>query len=112
LALPTERYGLNVFQRFFEQVIELCLNVRLVWGKELYFDGSKIRANAAIDGLVDRATWNVVGCGKSIVPKTLRWCGMSRPSLEARAHGQSWHQSQASQSRLGPGVPTQSPFGL
>lgn len=33
------------------------MKANLVWGKELYFDGSKIQANAAIDGLVDRATW-------------------------------------------------------
>jgi transposase len=58
LAMPTERYGLKVFQHFFEQVVELCVKANLVWGKELYFDGSKIQANAAIDGLVDRATWN------------------------------------------------------
>lgn len=51
------RYGLKVFQHFFEQVVELCVKANLVWGKELYFDGSKIQANAAIDGLVDRATW-------------------------------------------------------
>lgn len=58
LSKIRSRYGLAVFQRFFEQVVELCMKAGLVWGKELYFDGSKIRANAAIDGLVDRATWN------------------------------------------------------
>lgn len=51
------RYGLAVFQRFFERVVELCVKANLVWGKELYFDGSKIQANAAIDSWVDRATW-------------------------------------------------------
>lgn len=51
------RYGLEVFQRFFEHIVELCLDAGLVWGKELYFDGSKMRANAAIDGLKPRWYW-------------------------------------------------------
>lgn len=48
------RYGLGVFQQFFEHIVELCLAAGLVWGKELYFDGSKMRANAAIESLVPR----------------------------------------------------------
>ena len=48
------RYGLEVFQRFFEHIVELCIEAGLVWGQELYFDGTKVRANAAADGLVPR----------------------------------------------------------
>jgi len=29
----------------------------LVWGQELYFDGTKIRANAALEGTVPRWHW-------------------------------------------------------
>lgn len=54
LAMPTERYGPREFQHFFEKVVELCQEAGLVWGKELYFDGSKIRANAAIHRLIPR----------------------------------------------------------
>src|SRR5215210_1687785 len=34
------RYGFDVFQRFFERIVELCQQAGLVWGKELYFDGT------------------------------------------------------------------------
>lgn len=49
-----ERYGLEVFQRFFEHIVELCIQARLVWGEELYFDSTKVRANADIDAMVNR----------------------------------------------------------
>lgn len=48
------RYGLAVFEQFFEQIVELCQAAGLVWGQELYFDGTAIRANAAIDKLESR----------------------------------------------------------
>src|SRR3712207_2523239 len=48
------RLGLPLFQRFFEQVVELCQTAGLVWGKELIFDATKVRANADIDSLVPR----------------------------------------------------------
>src|SRR5688572_28591946 len=31
-----ERYGLEVFRRFFERIVERCLAVGLVWGQELH----------------------------------------------------------------------------
>lgn len=34
------RYGLEVFRRFFEAIVEQCRQAKLVWGKELYFDSS------------------------------------------------------------------------
>jgi transposase len=34
------RYGLSVFRRFFEAIVEQCQQARLVWGKELYLDSS------------------------------------------------------------------------
>jgi len=49
-----ERYGLEVFRRFFERIIELCVEAGLVWGEELYFDSSKVEANAAVDHLAPR----------------------------------------------------------
>jgi transposase len=54
LSKIRERYGLEVFHKFFERIVELCHDAGLVWGKELYFDGTKVRANAAIDGMVNR----------------------------------------------------------
>ena len=55
LSKIRERFGLEVFQLFFEHIVELCIEARLVWGEELYFDSTKVQANANIDGMIDRA---------------------------------------------------------
>src|SRR5712672_544479 len=49
-----ERYGVDVFRRFFEKIVEQCQAAGLVWGKELYFDGTKVAANAGKDSLKPR----------------------------------------------------------
>ena len=49
-----ERYGLAVFRRFFEVVVEQCQAAGLVWGQELYIDATKVAANAATDSLQPR----------------------------------------------------------
>ena len=49
-----ERLGLPLFERVFAHVVELCQGAGLVWGKELFFDATKVRANAALDSLVPR----------------------------------------------------------
>ena len=49
-----DRYGLDVFRRFFEAVVERCVEAGLVWGKELYFDATKVPANAALDSVGPR----------------------------------------------------------
>ena len=49
-----ERYGLEVFRRFFERVVDLCQEAGLVWGEELYIDATKVEANAATDSLRPR----------------------------------------------------------
>jgi transposase len=48
------RLGVAVFQRLFERVVELCQEAGLVWGRELFFDGTKVRANADLDSLTPR----------------------------------------------------------
>src|SRR5262249_60661337 len=48
------RLGLPVFRRFFEHVVDLCQQAGLVWGKELFFDATKVRANADPDSLRPR----------------------------------------------------------
>src|SRR5215207_4557129 len=55
LSKIRERFGLEVFQLFFEHIVELCMEAGLVWGEELYFDSTKVQANANIDGMIDRA---------------------------------------------------------
>jgi transposase len=49
-----QRLGVDVFERFFEKVVDLCQDAGLVWGRELYFDGTKVEANADFDSLVPR----------------------------------------------------------
>ncbi len=49
-----ERYGLDVFRRFFDVIVERCRDAGLVWGKELYLDATKVEANAARASLVPR----------------------------------------------------------
>jgi transposase len=49
-----QRLGIDVFQRFFEQIVDLCQQKGLVWGRELYFDATKVEANAGIPSLIPR----------------------------------------------------------
>jgi transposase len=49
-----ERYGLGVFRGFFEKVVEMCVEAGLVWGKELYFDATKVDADASLDSIAPR----------------------------------------------------------
>src|SRR5215469_2901000 len=48
------RYGLDVFRRFFDAIVEQCQQAKLVWGKELYIDSTQVNANADMDSLVTR----------------------------------------------------------
>src|SRR6266516_4847265 len=48
------RYGLSVFRRFFEDIVEQCREAKLVWGNELYFDSTQVNANADLDSLTPR----------------------------------------------------------
>ena len=48
------RYGIDVFRRFFEMIVEQCQQAGLVWGKELYADATKIQANAALSSMKPR----------------------------------------------------------
>jgi transposase len=49
-----QRLGGAVFQQVFDRVVELCQAAGLVWGKELFFDSTKVRANADADSLTPR----------------------------------------------------------
>jgi transposase len=50
-----ERYGLEIFRRFFERIVEMCFEVGLVRGRELYFDPTKVEANASLDSMRSRS---------------------------------------------------------
>src|SRR5215208_5666595 len=49
-----ERFGLEVFRRFFERIVEECFAAGLVWGEELFFDSTKVEANASLDSAGSR----------------------------------------------------------
>jgi transposase len=49
-----DRLGLASFRRFFEVIVEQCQTAGLVWGKDLYFDGTKVDANASLDSAQPR----------------------------------------------------------
>jgi transposase len=57
LSKIRERFGLEVFRLFFERIVELCIQAGLVWGEELYFDSTKVQANANVNGMIDRAKY-------------------------------------------------------
>jgi transposase len=48
------RYGIEVFRRFFEAVVEQCQQAGLIWGRELYLDATKVQANASRDSVKPR----------------------------------------------------------
>jgi transposase len=49
-----DRYGVTIFRRFFDRIVEQCQQAGLVWGKELYLDSTQVEANADKDKLVPR----------------------------------------------------------
>lgn len=49
-----ERYGVDIFRRFFDVIVEKCMQTGLVWGQELFIDSTDVAANASIDSLQPR----------------------------------------------------------
>src|SRR5918993_5386293 len=49
-----KRYGLAVFRRFFEAIVEQCREAGLIWGRELYFDATQVNANASLASVAPR----------------------------------------------------------
>ena len=50
-----ERFGLAVFRRFFERIVEMCAEAGLVRGEDLFFDATKVEANASLDSMRSRS---------------------------------------------------------
>ena len=51
------RYGLAIFERFFERSWSFATRPALPQTKELLVDATKVRANAALDTVVPRFYW-------------------------------------------------------
>jgi transposase len=54
LSKIRQRYGLEVFRRFFDAVVAQCQTAGLVWGRELYIDATKVVADASVDSITPR----------------------------------------------------------
>jgi transposase len=54
LTRARERFGLPVFRRFFEEIVKECAEAGLVRGEELFFDATKVDANASLDSIAPR----------------------------------------------------------
>jgi transposase len=48
------RYGIEIFRHFFEAIVEQCQESGLLWGRELYCDGTKVAANAGKESVKPR----------------------------------------------------------
>src|SRR5215470_14803337 len=48
------RYGVDIFRRFFDAIVEQCQQAGLVWGRELYVDATHVLADASLDSLAPR----------------------------------------------------------
>ena len=55
LTRTRERFGLVIFRKFFEEVVQRCAEAGLVRGGELFFDSTKVRADADVDSLASRS---------------------------------------------------------
>jgi transposase len=49
-----QRFGLAIFRRFFEAIVDQCRQAKLIWGKEFYFDATKVEANASMASVKPR----------------------------------------------------------
>ena len=50
-----ERYGLEIFRRFFERIVGMCFEARVVQGRDLYFGAAKVEPNASLDSTRSRS---------------------------------------------------------
>jgi len=48
------RYGVEIFRRFFDAIVDQCQQADLVWGRELYVDATKVNANASMESVKPR----------------------------------------------------------
>ncbi len=49
-----DRYGVTIFRRFFEAIVDQCRHAGLVWGTEIYLDSPQVEANADKDKMLPR----------------------------------------------------------
>ena len=80
LSKIRQRLGLLIFRCFFDHVVQLCFDAGLVWGKELRFDATWVRANVVKPGTSGRSH----PCSPRYFPHALgpaRRCSPARPAF-------------------------------
>lgn len=88
LSKIRDRYGLAVFQKFFEQIIELSIEAGLVWGQDLFFDGSMVLANADYDKQIPKFYWQATQAHlEQMFDEEITPPEPSRPDLVSRYDG-------------------------
>src|SRR5205809_1808634 len=63
------RYGVEVFRRFFEAIVDQCQRAGLVWGKELYVDARHPSMPTPLWTRSSRALRSICICENSSPPK-------------------------------------------
>jgi transposase len=81
LTYIRQRYGLEIFRRFFEEIVELCVETGLVCGEELFFDSTKVEANASMESLLPRFASRHIWRGSSRTRRLPRQKAVSRDLL-------------------------------
>lgn len=87
LTCIRERYGVELFQRFFEAIVDQCQQAGLIWGKELYVDATKVHANASLNSVkprfaVDSHLRELFSAGERGEPEQAPQVDPSRPTSE------------------------------
>lgn len=80
------RYGLAIFERFFERVVEMCQESGRLWGEELFFDATKVQASAAVDSLVPRFYWKAKRHVEGLFEASSAAPGTGHPGGDAEAN--------------------------
>jgi transposase len=110
------RYGIEVFRRFFEAIVDQCQKAGLVWGRELYFDATKVNANASMESVkprfaVDAHLRELFATEEHEEPKP---AVDGEPCIAASEHSASlqevvWEEMAASNEAHVPPIPTSAP---
>jgi transposase len=72
LSKARRQWGLEVFERLFEQVLQQCVDAGLADGATLHADSTLLKANASLESRISRQLWNQLesGLSASTTPQT------------------------------------------
>jgi IS5 family transposase len=57
LGKTRRRWGVEVFEELFTEILQLCVEAGLVKGKTVYADSTLLKANASVDSRIPRQLW-------------------------------------------------------